>query len=75
MGIGGAVIPGGNDALILKSIPLLSPHALPTYGALVAGVAFALLLPHLLTGTLIRVECRGDVCGTTTQEVTGRPAR
>ena len=29
MGIGSAVIPGGNDALILQAMLVLSPHALP----------------------------------------------
>lgn len=62
MGIGGVAIPGGNDALILKAIPLLSPHALPTFIALAAGIACTLLLLRLLTGTTIRVECAGDVC-------------
>ncbi len=44
MGMGGAVIPGGNDELILRAIPALSPHALPAYLALLAGIACALLV-------------------------------
>lgn len=44
MGVGAAAIPGGNDALILHSIPALSPHALPGYAALVAGIWLALMV-------------------------------
>ena len=43
MGIGGAIVPGGNDELILRAIPALSPHALPAYLALLAGITCALL--------------------------------
>ena len=44
MGLGGALIPGGNDELILRAIPALSPHAVPAYLALLVGISFALLL-------------------------------
>jgi hypothetical protein len=44
MGLGGAVIPGGNDTLILKGIPTFSPEALMVYLSLIAGVASVLLL-------------------------------
>ena len=37
MGLGIALAPGGNDALVLDGIPILSPHALPTFTALVGG--------------------------------------
>jgi uncharacterized membrane protein YedE/YeeE len=39
MGIGSALVPGGNDALLLTGIPLLSWHALLAYAALLAGIA------------------------------------
>ncbi|MBI5162771.1 MAG: YeeE/YedE family protein [Magnetospirillum sp.] len=44
MGVGTAMAPGGNDALILHGIPALSPHALPAYAALVAGIWLALMV-------------------------------
>lgn len=44
MGLGGALVPGGNDELILRAIPALSPNAVPAYLALLAGVACVLLL-------------------------------
>jgi hypothetical protein len=37
MGVGIAFTPGGNDAL-LHAIPGLSPHAIPAYAAMVAGI-------------------------------------
>lgn len=39
MGAGGALIPGGNDALILIGLPLLQPAAFAAYAAMVAAIA------------------------------------
>ena len=58
MGAGAARIPGGNSWLLLRGIPSLSPHALPAYGAILVGIAAALLA----TGRRVRVECTDDVC-------------
>jgi len=44
MGIGGAIVPGGNDTLLLAGIPALSVHALVAYAALLAGIAITLRL-------------------------------
>lgn len=44
MGMGGALLPGGNDTLLLGAIPALSLHGLTAYGALLAGVAIVLAL-------------------------------
>src|SRR5712691_3007549 len=62
MGLGAAVIPGGNDALILYGIPSLSPHALPTYVALVTGIATVLSIMRWGFGIEMHVECHNDVC-------------
>lgn len=43
MGAGAALVPGGNDALVLHSLPSLLPHAFVAYAALVAGAAGTLL--------------------------------
>lgn len=62
MGLGWALVPGGNFVLILHSIPMLLPHAVPAYGALVLGVATPLLLMGLVKGTFMKVDCSGDLC-------------
>jgi uncharacterized membrane protein YedE/YeeE len=61
MGLGVALIPGGNDALVLYAIPSLSPHALPAYLAMAAGIAAALLLMRWAFGVHTRVQCRDDL--------------
>jgi uncharacterized protein len=62
MGLGAALAPGGNDALILYGIPSLSPHAIPAYLTMVIGIAAALIAMRAWFGVEMRVECRGDVC-------------
>jgi uncharacterized membrane protein YedE/YeeE len=44
MGVGAALIPGGNDALVLHALPALSLHAPFAYAALVLGASSALAL-------------------------------
>ncbi|MFB3077690.1 MAG: YeeE/YedE thiosulfate transporter family protein [Lysobacterales bacterium] len=43
MGVGAASIPGGNDVLMLHGIPGFSYHAVPTFLAMLAGIALTLL--------------------------------
>lgn len=62
MGLGGALIPGGNDELILRAIPALSPHALPAYIARLAGVTCALGWLRFLRGKTVTITCSGDIC-------------
>jgi hypothetical protein len=62
MGMGGAVIPGGNDELILRAIPLLSPHALPAFMAVLAGIACALWLLRVVLGKQLKIVCANDIC-------------
>ena len=64
MGFGAAMAPGGNDALILNTIPNLSPHALPTFAAMLAGIFGVLGTTRLLGGTIPPVDCSGDICST-----------
>lgn len=61
MGFGVALAPGGNDMLVLYGIPSLSPHALPTFAAMLLGVALALLAMKVLLGVATRVQCRDDL--------------
>jgi len=60
MGFGTAIAPGGNDALVLYGIPILSPYALPTYAALGLGVALGLVLMRAWFGIVAKVETRND---------------
>jgi hypothetical protein len=73
MGLGVALVPGGNDALVLYAIPSLSPHALPAYLAMAVGVATALLTMRWLLGVETRVECRNDMF--VTESGVGNPPR
>jgi uncharacterized membrane protein YedE/YeeE len=61
MGLGCALLPGGNDALILYGIPGLSPHALPAYAALLLGIFVALLTMRAIFSVEMRVACRNDM--------------
>ena len=62
MGAGAVLIPGGNDTLILKSLPGLSPHALPAFIALLFGVGVTLLIMRWLTGKTLKIVCTDDIC-------------
>ena len=62
MGMGAAVIPGGNDGLILFGIPALSPHALPAWIGIVAGIWLALALMRGLGARVPTIRCENDVC-------------
>ena len=62
MGAGAVLIPGGNDTLILKSLPGLSPHAIPASAALFCGIGATLLLMRLFTGKTLKVDCSDDIC-------------
>ena len=65
MGIGAMFIPGGNDGLILFGIPSLSPHAIPAYLGILAGVAIALSAMRMMGRVIPSVHCEGDICRTT----------
>jgi hypothetical protein len=60
MGLGTALLPGGNDALVLYGIPTFSPHAVPAYLALCAGT-MAMLFLMTRFGVEYSVVCRNDV--------------
>jgi uncharacterized membrane protein YedE/YeeE len=61
MGLGTALLPGGNDALVLYGIPSMSPHALPAYAALILGIFVALMTMRAIFGVEMRVACRKDI--------------
>ena len=62
MGIGATLVPGGNDALVLYAIPMSSIHAWPAYGALLTGIAIAVLIMRRALGVEMRIDCQSDVC-------------
>lgn len=62
MGIGGTLIPGGNDTLLLAAIPSFSLHAVAVFGALLAGVGVTLAFMRRRMGTMATVACSGDRC-------------
>ena len=62
MGLGAAFVPGGNDVLLLNAIPGLSPHALPAYLAMLAGIGIALIVVKWRGGQWQVVDCSGDQC-------------
>ena len=61
MGLGTALAPGGNDALLLYGIPILSPYAVPTFTALLLGVALGLVAMRRWFGIEVRVTCQNDI--------------
>jgi uncharacterized membrane protein YedE/YeeE len=61
MGFGTALAPGGNDALLLYGIPILSPYALPTFTALTLGIALGLVAMRRWFKVEARVKCQNDI--------------
>jgi len=62
MGAGAALIPGGNDGLILFGIPSLSAHALAAWFGIVAGIWGALSVLRAFGARVPVIACAGDVC-------------
>lgn len=61
MGLGTALAPGGNDVLVLYSIPVLSPHALPAFAAMAIGIVGGLVMMRVVFGVRMKVSCRNDL--------------
>ena len=64
MGLGAAMIPGGNAVLILASLPNLAVHAVPAFLGIVIGIVLPLIVLRWTGGTVERVDCGGDICRT-----------
>ena len=62
MGAGAALVPGGNDVLLLNAIPGMSPHAIPAYAAMLAGVVGALYFVRWRGNEWERIDCSDDLC-------------
>lgn len=59
MGIGAALVPGGNDVLLLNAIPGLASHAIPAYLAMLVGVAMALFIQKTYFSASPQVDADG----------------
>jgi hypothetical protein len=44
MGLGAVFVPGGNDVILLNSIPTLSLQAVPSYISMLLGMAIIIML-------------------------------
>ena len=62
MGVGTVLVPGGNDGLILFAIPSLSPHAIPAYAGIFAGILATLTIMRAFGSRIPPVQCSGDIC-------------
>lgn len=61
MGMGAAILPGGNDALLLSGMPMLSPHAFPAFAMMLVTIAAMLVISERLGGPKISADCHGDI--------------
>jgi uncharacterized membrane protein len=61
MGLGTAMVPGGNAVLVLYATPSFSPHALADLVALLVGAGAGLLAMKHFAGLDTRVVCRNDI--------------
>lgn len=64
MGFGAILIPGGNDGIILFSIPSFSPHAVPAYLGILIGIWITLLSMRASGQSVPVILCSGDICRT-----------
>ena len=62
MGVGGVLMPGGNDTLLLSAMPALSSQALLVFGGLVVGIAVTLAAMKQLKLPMSGVHCANDEC-------------
>jgi uncharacterized membrane protein YedE/YeeE len=56
LGLGGSLVPGANDGLILLGLPLLYPHAWLAFSSMLAAIAGALLLQQHVTAMVRRTR-------------------
>jgi uncharacterized protein len=61
MGMGAAILPGGNDELLLSAMPMLSPHAFPAFAAMLTTIAVMLMISKRVGGPNVSVNCQGDI--------------
>ena len=62
MGAGAALVPGGNDTLLLSALPTLALQATIAYLSLLAGIAMALWLLRKANVPMPGVACSPEGC-------------
>lgn len=62
MGLGAALIPGGNDGLILFGLPAFSPHAAPAWIGIALGILVTLSAMRLTGMRIPHIRCKADIC-------------
>ncbi len=62
MALGAYMIPGGNDAIILQSLPLLLPHAALAFAGILLGIFLVILAMKLFRQEIKPLDCSGDIC-------------
>ncbi len=62
MGLGAALVPGGNDTLLLGGLPSLAPAAVAAYVSMVLGIALMLGLMRLAYVSMPVVTCSPEGC-------------
>ena len=62
MGVGAAMVPGGNDTLLLTGLPAFSGWALGAYVAVLIGVATGLAALRRAGVRLPVVSCQDGIC-------------
>ncbi|MCU0919342.1 MAG: YeeE/YedE family protein [Burkholderiaceae bacterium] len=72
MGAGGALVPGGNDTVLLSALPGLSVVAVGAYLAMLAGIASTLWAMTRLGLPTPAVPCASDRCADVATDAPGR---
>jgi uncharacterized protein len=62
MGAGAAMVPGGNDTLLLNALPTLAAQAIAAYIAMLAGITLVLWLMRYARWPMPTVLCTPDGC-------------
>lgn len=62
MGLGAAVVPGGNDTLLLNGLPTLAPQMIGAYLAMLAGIAAVIGLMRLARLPMPPTVCDESGC-------------
>ena len=62
MGVGAALVPGGNDVLMFHGMPSLSSHAFPAFIAMLIGVTLTLVILNFCGKDWQKIDCSSDIC-------------
>ena len=74
MGAGAAMVPGGNDTLLLAGLPTLTAGALASYLAMLAGIALVLGVLRAARAQMSAISCSPSGCESLEASGSGAPA-